>query len=272
MTVKTLPKIKWSSDFLNNVVICGSQALATAFVYECENHGIKIAGSPDDLPASEILKCIPSDIFGQLTLAFAIQNNLLYWTTTAWHTSECTFVNVKKYIENNEKGATAMNTTTPCKKYADFLKDYTFEKVAFFNKKTRANSFKWVTTLTFNNGDTVSAEVSEDVDPSPSAYVGFMIALAKYMSRSNRNDNINFASYLADYWINEKPEIDKRNAARAEKKAAEAKRMDEIKANRMRKKQISRAARKRKMEYDAALLACQKYGVPMDFEPDDAKS
>lgn len=167
----------------------------------------------------------------------------------------------------NEMGVKAFNLATyndaPMRCICDEITDYTY-KAVLVNKQydkesdTLIESYNMVTTIEFANGDTVSVSCPEKkADP----YTGFYTAIAKYAMGGD-----NTVNDMADYWIEKHPKImTKRIREEMEYAALEA--AEEERANaKLRKLALKREARRRKFAYEAAQLANEKYGVPLEFE------
>ena len=94
-------------------------------------------------------------------------------------------------------------------------------------------------------------------------YTGFMIAIAKYVMGNN-----NEATNTADYWINKRPAQLAREREKVEAEEAEIKRIADKRRKRKEQYRLRIAAIRRKEAYEAAKLANEKYGVPLNFKED----
>ena len=94
-------------------------------------------------------------------------------------------------------------------------------------------------------------------------YMGFMIAVAKH-AMGNHNE----ATNAADYWINKRPAQLKKIAEKEDAAEAEERRLEDKRRKRKEKYRLHIAAVHRKEAYEAAKLANEKYGVPLDFKED----
>ena len=94
-------------------------------------------------------------------------------------------------------------------------------------------------------------------------YTGFMIAIAKY-ALGNKNE----ATNTAEYWINKRPAQLAKAREKAKAEEAEIKRITDKRRKRKEQYRLRLAAIRRKETYEAAKLANEKYGVPLDFKED----
>lgn len=94
-------------------------------------------------------------------------------------------------------------------------------------------------------------------------YTGFMIAVAKYAM-----GNKNVATNTADYWINKRPAQLAKAREKAKAEEAEIKRITDKRRKRREQHRLYLAAIRRKEAYEAAKLANEKYGVPLNFKED----
>lgn len=115
-----------------------------------------------------------------------------------------------------------------------------------------------VTTLTFRDGTKTSvAAPVEKADP----YTGFYTCFAKHMAGGKNKIN-----NLAEYWIEKLPAKMKELEEQEQKDKAEQARLEERDKKRREEKRVRMEAIRRKEQYEAAKLAQEKYGVPMDFK------
>ena len=117
-----------------------------------------------------------------------------------------------------------------------------------------------ITTIHWHNGDTTTCRAPLD---KADQYTGFMIAVAKY-AMGNKNE----ATNAADYWINKRPAQLKKIKEKVKAEEAEIKRITDKRRKRREEYRLRLAAIRRKEAYEAAKLANEKYGVPMDFKED----
>lgn len=94
-------------------------------------------------------------------------------------------------------------------------------------------------------------------------YTGFMIAVAKY-AMGNKNE----ATNAADYWINKRPAQLAKVREKVKAEEAEIKRITDKRRKRREQYRLRLAAIRRKEAYEAAKLANEKYGVPLNFKGD----
>ena len=141
------------------------------------------------------------------------------------------------------------------------IKDYTYEKKITY-KDGNTNKYDMITTITMTNGEKISVSCPEaDADQ----YSGFAIAYATICAGGRDRFN-----KMADYAINKIPAKKEKEAADKAKRLEKAK-ADEIKqTEKRRKNRIKREAKRRKESYEVMVLANHKYGVPFDFEPENA--
>ena len=107
--------------------------------------------------------------------------------------------------------------------------------------------------------------ISEPKDTADQ-YSGFAIVYAMLMAGGSKEFN-----KIADYYINKKPKIDKRNEEKAEKLHKELVAKNERILKKQEKNRIKKAAKEMKEKYEAAKLASEKYGVPMEFSLNDER-
>mgnify|MGYP007119863268 CR=1 FL=1 len=117
-----------------------------------------------------------------------------------------------------------------------------------------------ITTIHWQNGDTTTCRTTLD---KADQYTGFMIAIAKY-AMGNKNE----ATNTADYWINKRPAQLARKREKVKAEEAEIKRITDKRRKRKEEYRLRIAAIRRKEAYEAAKLANEKYGVPLDFKED----
>lgn len=148
----------------------------------------------------------------------------------------------------------------------DNIKDYSYkEDIKYDDKgnKTQVMTTTLTRTNLFGNKKTIS--ISEPKDTADQ-YSGFAIAYAMLMAGGSKEFN-----KIADYYINKKPKIDKKNEEKAEKLRKELVAKNERILKKQEKNRIKKAAREMKEKYEAAKLASEKYGVPMEFSLNDER-
>lgn len=135
--------------------------------------------------------------------------------------------------------------------------NHTYEDIVKYDNKGNKITYKR-TTLTFDDGSMTSVEAPADkADP----YMGFYICYAKRMA-----GNDNTINDVAEHWIEDVPKKKAKEKAEADRREKEEQRIQERDKKRREKKRIRLEAIRRKEQYDAAKLANEKYGVPMDFK------
>lgn len=117
-----------------------------------------------------------------------------------------------------------------------------------------------ITTIRWHNGDTTTCRAPLD---KADQYTGFMIAVAKY-AMGNKNE----ATNTADYWINKRPVQLAKFREKVKAEEAEIKRITDKRRKRREQYRLRLAAIRRKEAYEAAKLANEKYGVPLNFKED----
>ena len=117
-----------------------------------------------------------------------------------------------------------------------------------------------ITTIYWADKSTTTCRTTLD---NADQYTGFMIAIAKY-AMGNKNE----ATNAADYWINKRPAQLARKREKVKAEEAEIKRITDKRRKRREQYRLRLAAIRRKEAYEAAKLANEKYGVPLDFKED----
>lgn len=138
-----------------------------------------------------------------------------------------------------------MNNANP---HMDIV-DYTYIPVDKYDDRGNKTTYM-KTTLSFR--DNTETSVLCPVDKADK-YYGFYACYAKHIAGGNKiNDE-------AEYWIETLPK-------KLEKeRLAEEKKIEERDKKRREKKRVRMEAIRRKEAYDAAKLANEKYGIPMEF-------
>lgn len=133
--------------------------------------------------------------------------------------------------------------------------DYTYTPVYKYDDKGNKTTYM-KTTLTFR--DNTETSVLCPVDKADK-YYGFYACYAKHIAGGNKiNDE-------AEYWIETLPKKLGKERLAEEKALAEEKKIEERNKKRREKKRVRMEAIRRKEAYDAAKLANEKYGIPMEF-------
>lgn len=117
-----------------------------------------------------------------------------------------------------------------------------------------------VTKIYWSDGSTTTCKTPID---KADQYTGFMIAVAKY-AMGNKNE----ATNAADYWINKRPMRIAKFREKVKAEEAEIKRITDKRRKRREQYRLRLAAIRRKEAYEAAKLANEKYGVPLNFKED----
>lgn len=133
--------------------------------------------------------------------------------------------------------------------------DYTYTPVDKYDNKGNKTTYM-KTTLTFRDNTETSVLCPAD---KADKYYGFYACYAKHIAGGNKiNDE-------AEYWIETLPKKLEKKRLIEEKSLAEEKKIEERDKKRREKKRVRMEAIRRKEAYDAAKLANEKYGIPMDF-------
>lgn len=156
---------------------------------------------------------------------------------------------IKNYNSNRKDNK--MNNTNP---HMDIV-DYTYTPVYKYDDKGNKTTYM-KTTLSFR--DNTETSVLCPVDKADK-YYGFYACYAKHIAGGNKiNDE-------AEYWIEILPKKLEKERLAEEKTLAEEKKIEERDKKRREKKRVRMEAIRRKKAYDAAKLANEKYGIPMEF-------
>ena len=156
---------------------------------------------------------------------------------------------IKNYNSNRKDNK--MNNTNP---HMDIV-DYTYTPVYKYDDKGNKTTYM-KTTLTFR--DNTETSVLCPVDKADK-YYGFYACYAKHIAGGNKiNDE-------AEYWIEILPKRLEKELQAELVSAKKEQRIIERDKKRREKKRVRMEAIRRKEAYDAAKLANEKYGVPMEF-------
>lgn len=134
--------------------------------------------------------------------------------------------------------------------------DYKYEDEIKYSEKGEKITYK-KTTLFFRDGTQTSVSTIAD---KADQYMGFYICFAKHMSGGKNKIN-----NIAEYWIEKLPKKLEKERKAEEDALAEEQRIIERDKKRREKKRIRLEAIRRKEAYDAAKIANEKYGVPMEW-------
>lgn len=144
-----------------------------------------------------------------------------------------------------------MNNANP---HMDIV-DYTYTPIDKYDDRGNKTTYM-KTTLSFR--DNTETSVLCPVDKADK-YYGFYACYAKHIAGGNKiNDE-------AEYWIETLPKKLEKERLAEEKTLAEEKKIEERDKKRREKKRVRMEAIRRKEAYDAAKLANEKYGIPMEF-------
>lgn len=156
---------------------------------------------------------------------------------------------IKNYNSNRKDNK--MNNTNP---HMDIV-DYTYTPVDKYDDRGNKTTYM-KTTLSFRDGTETSVLCPVD---KADKYYGFYACYAKHIAGGNKiNDE-------AEYWIEVLPKKLEKERLAEEKTLAEEKKIEERDKKRREKKRVRMEAIRRKETYDAAKLANEKYGIPIEF-------
>ena len=192
-----------------------------------------------------------------------LNNFMRYWdlipndvpTTSVTYTA--TAENIADFIAEineiknyNKRKDTKMFNSNPHNE----IVDYKYEPIYKYDEK--GNKITYMkTTLCFRDGSETSVLApAEKADQ----YYGFYVCYAKHLAGNKVNDE-------AEYWIETLPKkLEKEHQAEL-MAIEEEQRIADRDKKRREKKRVRMEAIRRKEAYDAAKLAEEKYGVPMNF-------
>lgn len=157
------------------------------------------------------------------------------------------------------KDVLGIDPPKPKSEWVPFKKIYKDKIIGYEYTKNEDNGVA-ITTIYWQNGDTTTCRAPLD---KADQYTGFMIAVAKYAM-----GNKNVATNTADYWINKRPAQLAKAREKAKVEEAEIKRITDKRRKRREQYRLRLAAIRRKEAYEAAKLANEKYGVPLNFKED----
>ena len=189
-----------------------------------------------------------------------LRNPMQYWKlenpTTTSVTYTATAENIADLIaeineiKNNKRKDTKMFNSNPHNE----IVDYKYEPIYKYDEKGNKTTYM-KTTLCFRDGSETSVLApAEKADQ----YYGFYACYAKHLAGNKVNDE-------AEYWIEILPKKLEKERKAEEYALAEEQRIAERDKKRREKKRVRMEAIRRKEAYDAAKMAEEKYGVPMNF-------
>ena len=174
---------------------------------------------------------------------------------------ECSFsISPVSISDDFYKDVLGIDPPKPKSEWVPFKKVRKYNIVDYEYTKDENNGVA-ITTIHWQNGDTTTCRTTLD---KADQYTGFMIAVAKYAM-----GNKNVATNTADYWINKRPAQIAKAREKAKAEEAEIKRITDKRRKRKEKYRLHLAAIRRKEAYEAAKLANEKYGVPINFKTEE---
>ena len=190
----------------------------------------------------------------------SLRNPVRYWNPYILPTTSVTYTATAENIadliaeineiKNNKRKDTKMFNSNPHNE----IVDYKYEPIYKYDDKGNKTTYM-KTTLCFRDGSETSVLApAEKADQ----YYGFYVCYAKHLVGNKVNDE-------AEYWIEILPKKFEKERKAEEDALAEEQRIIERDKKRREKKRVRMEAIRRKEAYDAAKLAEEKYGVPMNF-------
>lgn len=191
----------------------------------------------------------------------SLRNPVRYWNPYISPTTSVTYTATAENIadliaeineikNNNKRKDTKMFNSNPHNE----IVDYKYESIYKYDDKGNKTTYM-KTTLCFRDGSETSVLApAEKADQ----YYGFYACYAKHLAGNKVNDE-------AEYWIEILPKKLEKERKAEEDALAEEQRIIERDKKRREKKRVRMEAIRRKEAYDAAKLAEEKYGVPMNF-------
>ena len=190
----------------------------------------------------------------------SLRNPVRYWNPYISPTTSVTYTATAENIadliaeineiKNNKRKDTKMFNSNPHNE----IVDYKYEPIYKYDDKGNKTTYM-KTTLCFRDGSETSVLApAEKADQ----YYGFYVCYAKHLAGNKVNDE-------AEYWIEILPKKFEKERQAEEYALAEEQRIAERDKKRREKKRVRMEAIRRKEAYDAAKLAEEKYGVPMNF-------
>lgn len=190
----------------------------------------------------------------------SLRNPVRYWNPYISPTTSVTYTATAENIadliaeineiKNNKRKDTKMFNSNP---HTEIV-DYKYEPIYKYDDKgNKITNMK--TTLYFRDGSETSVLApAEKADQ----YYGFYVCYAKHLAGNKVNDE-------AEYWIEILPKKLEKERKAELMAIEEEQRIAERDKKRREKKRVRIEAIRRKEAYDAAKLAEEKYGVPMNF-------
>ena len=191
----------------------------------------------------------------------SLRNPVRYWNPNIAPTTSVTYTDTVENIADliaeineiknyNKRKDTKMFNSNPHNE----IVDYKYEPIYKYDEKGNKTTYM-KTTLCFRDGSETSVLApAEKADQ----YYGFYACYAKHLAGNKVNDE-------AEYWIEVLPKKFEKERKAEEDALAEEQRIIERDKKRREKKRVRMEAIRRKEAYDAAKLAEEKYGVPMNF-------
>lgn len=191
----------------------------------------------------------------------SLRNPVRYWNPNTSPTTSVTYTATVENIADliaeineiknyNKRKDTKMFNSNPHNE----IVDYKYEPIYKYDDKGNKTTYM-KTTLCFRDGSETSVLApAEKADQ----YYGFYACYAKHLAGNKVNDE-------AEYWIEILPKKFEKERQAEEYALAEEQRIIERDKKRREKKRVRMEAIRRKEAYDAAKLAEEKYGVPMDW-------
>lgn len=191
----------------------------------------------------------------------SLRNPVRYWNPNISPTTSVTYTDTVENIADliaeineiknyNRRKDTKMFNSNPHNE----IVDYKYEPIYKYDDK--GNKITYMkTTLCFRDGSETSVlALAEKADQ----YYGFYACYAKHLAGNKVNGE-------AEYWIEILPKKFEKERKAEEDALAEEQRIIERDKKRREKKRVRMEAIRRKEAYDAAKMANEKYGVPMNF-------
>lgn len=191
----------------------------------------------------------------------SLRNPVRYWNPYISPTTSVTYTATVENIADliaeineiknyNKRKDTKMFNSNPHNE----IVDYKYEPIYKYDDKGNKTTYM-KTTLYFRDSSETSVLAPTD---KADQYYGFYACYAKHLAGNKVNDE-------AEYWIEILPKKFEKERQAEEYALAEEQRIAERDKKRREKKRVRMEAIRRKEAYDAAKLAEEKYGVPMNF-------
>ena len=191
----------------------------------------------------------------------SLRNPVRYWNPNIAPTTSVTYTAMAENIADliaeineiknyNKRKDTKMFNLNPHNE----IVDYKYEPIYKYDDKGNKTTYM-KTTLCFRDGSETSVLApAEKADQ----YYGFYACYAKHLAGNKVNDE-------AEYWIEILPKKFEKERQAELMAIEEEQRIAERDKKRREKKRVRMEAIRRKEAYDAAKMAEEKYGVPMNF-------